>query len=124
MHGYSDQRHQVVKMVQLTKDQGVFVVKTFFETGSLQATQDAFRVNFPDRDPPVKSTIWSNVKKYQDHGTSQNRNNGNSGRRRTVRTAENVEAVRQQLQQYATATRARRDGLGVSKTTFNRWRTC
>ena len=87
-------------MLQLTTEQRVFVVKKFHENRSLQATQNAFREAFHERDPPAKTTIWANVKKYQDHGTSLNRNKGPSGRRRTVRTEESIEAVRQQLLQH------------------------
>ena len=80
-------------MVQLSTEQRIFVVKTFQETKSLQATQDAFRAAFRDREPPAKKTIWANVKKYETHGTSLNRNRGHSGRRRTARSAANIDAV-------------------------------
>ena len=64
--------------------------------------QNAFRARFPGRNPPVKSTILSNVRKYLNAGTSLNLNKGNSGRRRTTRSAENIAAVRALLQQNPT----------------------
>ena len=59
-----------ITMVQLTPEQRIFVVKNYRETRSFQATQNAFAATFPYRAAPTKKTIWSNVKKYQDHGTS------------------------------------------------------
>ena len=107
-------------MVQLTTEQRVFVVKKFHDTKSLQAVQNAFREEFPQRDPPAKKTIWANVQKYGEYGTSQNRNKGNSGRRRTGRSEANIDAVRQQLLEHPTTTSTRRNGLGIPHATFNR----
>ena len=107
-------------MVQLTIEQRTFIVKTFYETRSLQLTREAFMERFPDRHAPAAKTIWANVRKYEQHGTSQNRNHGNSGRRRTGRSEANVEAVRQRLLEYPTGTSARRNGVGLPSATFNR----
>ena len=68
-----------ITMVQLTPEQRIFVVKNYHETRSFQATQNAFAATFPYRAAPTKKTIWSNVKKYQDHGTSLNRNRDTQG---------------------------------------------
>ena len=80
-------------MVQLTTEQRVFVVKKFLETKSLLTTQDVFHEKFRNRPTPAKKTIWANVKKYENCGTSHNRNKGNSGRHRTARSAENIESI-------------------------------
>lgn len=109
-----------ITMVQLTPEQRIFVVKTYHETRSFQATQNVFAETFHDREPPTKKTIWSNVKKYEDHGTSLNRNREHSGRRRTARTQENIAAVRQQLAEHPAQTSARRNGVGLPPATFNR----
>ena len=45
-------------------------------------------LNVPQHDPPVKSTIWYNVRKYKRHGTSLDRHKGNSGRDRTITSQE------------------------------------
>ena len=73
-------------MVQLSKDQRVFIVKTYYETKKFSVVQRLFRERFPERNPPSKSSIWDNVQKYQTHGTSLNRNAKNSGRKRTGRS--------------------------------------
>ena len=83
-------------MVQLTTEQRVFVVTNFIR---MREVQDAFRLKFPDRNPPLRNTILDNVRKYQNTETSLNRNKGNSGRRRTGRSEENLAAVRELLEE-------------------------
>ena len=107
-------------MVQLTTEQQTFVVTTFHQTGSLQRTRDAFRERFPEREPPAAKTIWANVRKYQEHGTSLNCNKGNSGRRHTGRSEMNIAAVRQQVLEHPRDTSAIRNGTGLPSATFNR----
>ena len=107
-------------MAQLTPAQRVFIITKYLQTQSLQATKDAFIDEYPHRNPPAKTTIWKNVRKFQTHGTSLNRNKGHSGRRRTGRSNENIAAVSQQLQQNPRDISARRNGLGLPSATFNR----
>ena len=60
----------------------------------VQGVQEEFRRIFPDRDPPVKLTIWYNVKKYKRHGTSFDHHKGNWVERgRSITSEENIEAV-------------------------------
>ncbi len=107
------------KMVQLTKDQRVFVVLHYNRTGSLLSVQNAFRERFPDRNPPAKTTILKNVRKYNNHGTSLNRNKTNSGRPKTARSEVNIEAVRRLLEQNPEVS-ARRNPLNITSAGFNR----
>ena len=77
-------RHiQALYTVQLSTEQRIFVVRAYFETHSFVEVQQLFRERFPWREPPVKKTMWANVRTYEQHGTSLNRNDYNSGRRRT-----------------------------------------
>jgi hypothetical protein len=85
---------RVTIMVQLTTEQRVFVVTQFTLLQNVTAVQNAFRIRFPGRNPPVRNTILKNVRKYQNTGTSLNRNKSNSGRRRTARKEANIAAVR------------------------------
>ena len=80
-------------MVQLTVEERVLLVTTYLRTGSLEAARNAFRDRFADREPPTKMTVWRNVQKYRETGTSHNRNKGISGRPKTARTIENIETV-------------------------------
>jgi hypothetical protein len=59
-------------MVQLTVEQRTFIIKTFFQTRSLQRTRESCRGRFPDRQPPALKTIWANVRKFSQHGTTLN----------------------------------------------------
>ena len=106
-------------MVHLTTEHRVLVVEKFFRLRSYVLVKEAFALRFPDRQLPSKSTIERNVLKYQRDETSLYRNKGNSGRKRTVRSEQNIEAVRNQLEVDPHVT-ARRNGLGLSKSTFNR----
>ena len=105
--------------MQLTKDQGVFVVKTWISTGSIKQVQGLFAPSFPDRISPSKNAIWKNVRKYQQEGTSLNLNKGRSGRRKTARTEENIENVQTLLLQNAKAS-IRRNELPLLRSSFNR----
>ena len=107
------------EMAQLTTDQRVFIVENFLETGSINDVKALFRATFPERNVPSMSTIQRNVEKYHLHGTSLNRNKGNSGRPKTVTARGNVEEVRRLLEQNPHVS-ARRNGLGLSHTSFNR----
>ena len=83
---------------------------------SIAAVQNAFRARFSDRNPPMKRTVMKNVSKYSDAGTSLNLNKGNSGRRRTTCSEENITAVRDLLQQNSGNMSARRNPLLISRT--------
>ena len=105
--------------MQLTTDQRVFIVTEWSRSGSLQQVAAAFHERFPDRNVPAKSTLWRNIRKYQQEGTSLNLNKGRSGRRRTVRSEENVAAVRRAIQENPQVS-MRRNGQAISKSSFHR----
>ena len=105
-------------MPQLTTAQRVFVVKKYHETKSYRTVQDEFRLTFPGRNPPAKSTIQHNVQKYDVNGTSLNLHKGRSGRRKTVRTNNNIQRVRGLQGQQEIS--CRRNTLALSKSSFNR----
>ena len=107
-------------MVQLTTEQRVFIVLHYNQTQNTIAVQNAFRARFPDRDPPHKTTILRNVRKFSSQGTSLNLNKGNSGRRRTARTDQNIAAVRTLLEQNRRDVSARRNPVEISSSGFNR----
>ena len=107
------------EMVQLTPEQRVFVVLNYTRTQSTTQVRNAFRERFPNRNPPAASTILENVRKYENSGTSLNLNKSNSGRRRTTRTAENIDAVRDLLQENPHMS-ARRNPIPISRASFNR----
>ena len=104
---------------QLTTEQRAFIVINYTRTQSTTEVRNAFQQRFPDRNPPSPSTILSNVRKYSNAGTSLNLNKGNSGRRRTIRTAQNIDAARDLLQQNPHVS-ARRNPIPISRTSFNR----
>ena len=52
-------------MPQLTTEQRVFVVTEYARTQNSTAVQQAFQAQFPEHDPPPRSTILQNFRKYQ-----------------------------------------------------------
>ncbi|KAF2356955.1 Protein of unknown function DUF4817 [Trinorchestia longiramus] len=105
--------------MQLTKEQRIFIVVNFLDSYSMQHVQELFQERFPERNSPLKVTIWKNVTKYKTEGTSLNLNKGRSGRKNTERAPENVEIVHQALLANPD-TSSRKNGSGKSKSTFNR----
>ena len=95
------------------------MVEKYLQTGSYIQVIREFQVNFPGDRVPTKQTINYNVRKFRIHGTVLNRNPYNSGRLTTARTGENIEMVREALQDNARIT-SRRNGLNLSQSTF--WR--
>ena len=107
-------------LVQLTTEQRVFVVTQFTLLQNVTAVQNAFIIRFPGRNSPVRNTILKNVRKYQNTGTSLNRNKSNSGRPRTARNEANIAAVRELLEETPRGLSVRRNPVAVSKSSFNR----
>ena len=66
-------------------------------SNSYQVVSQEFSENFSERNVPNKTTIWKNVKKYREEGTSLNLNRGRSGRQSTARSEENIANGRQLL---------------------------
>ena len=106
-------------MVQLNVEQRIFIVTKYIETRSYNDVREAFRLRFPQRNAPSKKTIYTNVKKYKEKGTSLNLNKGRSGRRVSIRTPENIQLVRDTLNGNPNVS-TRRNGLPISRRTFQR----
>ena len=105
--------------MQLTQEQRVFVVSIFLQTNSVADVVQRFQERFPERQAPTGKTVRNVVRKFQTHGTVKNLNSGNSGRRKTVCSAENIELVRAALEENPTLT-TRRNGLNISQKSVNR----
>ncbi|KAF2357615.1 Protein of unknown function DUF4817 [Trinorchestia longiramus] len=105
--------------MQLTKEQRTFIVEKYFQAKSFQQVIQSFQEHFPERESPTKMTIWRNVTKHRTEGTSLNLNKGRSGRKRTGRSEENVRIVQGALTENPQIS-ARKSGLDVTKSTFNR----
>ena len=109
--------------MQLTMEQHIFIVKSYYETKSYNQVQTKSRDLFPEHLQPNKTTIQKNDKHYQRDGTSLNMNNmnkGRSGRRITTRTQENIEALWQALERNQGRISARKNRLGISPSSLCR----
>ena len=85
--------------------------RTYFETHSFVEVSHLFRKRFPGTEPLNKTTIFRNVKKYLDHGTSLNMCSKKSSRRKTGRSQENMDLVREALEENPTTIASRVDGF-------------
>ena len=64
-------------MPQLSKEEQVLVVEKYFERKNYIAVQAAFRQQFNQAPPCIKTIQRQNVKKYRSHGAILNRNKEN-----------------------------------------------
>ena len=101
--------------MQLTVQQRTFLVTNYLSTGSFHHGQELFEHKFPGRGSPSKSTIWRNVLKYQQHGTSYNLNQG-----KAARTEENIGMVRDLLKDNQLTVSTRRNEFSLTNSSFNR----
>ena len=108
-----------MKTMQLTREQRVFIVLNYQETKNYEIVRRNFEQIFPERISPTKKTVRRTVQKFNEHGTTLNRNKGNSGRKRIARTQENVEMVQNVIDENPRST-IRRNESGLSATTFHR----
>lgn len=106
---------------QFTNQQRAFMVTEYHRTNNVTAVCQRFRQVYPDVRCPSRLTVYRNVAKYEGTGTSHNLNRGRSGRLRTGRSAENIEVVRQAIQDHQDGDiSCRRNPTDLPHATFNR----
>lgn len=99
------------------------IVIWYTETKSPLQVQRKFCATFDTRmkDAPSKKTILQLVKKFETHGTILNRHIGNSGRKKTARSEENIATVRESvLRSPKKSLRRRSQELNLSVTAVYR----
>ena len=107
-------------MRQLTMSQRVFIKNKYESTKSPAEVIRLFGIEYPDRPPLSTATIWKINKKFNENGTILNLNKGKSGRRRTGRSEENINAVREAVENNPSTVSCRKNGLGLNYVTFHR----
>ena len=78
--------------------QRVFIINKYISTKRPAEVIRLLAIEYPDRPPLSVATIWKINKKFNENGTILNLNKGKSGRRRTGRSEENVNAVREAVE--------------------------
>ena len=105
-------------MVKYSTKERKFMFSHFFETRNGYEVVRGFQQHFPNRPIPALSTVLYNFRKYERHGTSENRNRSHSGRRRTVTddttTAELIQSLEMNSNQSC-----RNNDLGISRSSFS-----
>ena len=105
--------------MQLTKEHRVFVVNTFNETNLTKNVNTVMERFIRTYEKTLTTKTVRTILKFQEHGTILNRNKGNSGGLITNRTAENIELVRNEIEENEQFS-SRRNGTGISRTTLQR----
>ena len=105
----------------LTTEQKGKLVEFYLETKSIIKTRRAYCLHFQVKDAPDRKTVWRIVKKFRTERTVHNVNKGRSGRKKSARTPENVEAVRiSALRSPKKSTRHRSQELSLSRSSIRR----
>jgi len=87
-------------MMPWSMEQKIFCVKTYYETKSFQIVQARFRRKFSFNKFPNRSHIFKLVKKFETHGTCEDRRvtgSSPSGPPITIRTPDNVTRVQESV---------------------------
>lgn len=84
---------------QHTVEEKAKIVEAYFESKLVTHTLRQFTINFPEKRPPSRLTIWRLLQKSRKTGRMTNANKGNSGSATPARTVINVETVRQRLEE-------------------------
>ena len=109
---------------QYTLQQRAFLLTEYHRhSRNVARVLESFREQYPAVRCLSRATVYKNVVKYRANGTSLKLNRGRSGRSRSARTQEDIEAVRNAIQNWQKGDEkisARRNGVGVSSATFNR----
>ena len=108
-----------INMPRLTKDQRVWICLEYAKVNNACEVLRRWAERWGNLPPPTKRTVMITYRKFVREGTCLNVNKGRSGRRRTARTAENIELVRESLTENGQRS-GRRNGLGLSRATFER----
>ena len=106
-------------MPRLTVEQRTWICVEMSRVDSSREVVRRWAAFWPDIPPPTRRAVSKLYRKFLEYGTCHNRNKGNSGRSRTVRSEENVERVRQALIENGSRS-SRRNGLHLSATSFRR----
>ena len=91
------ERSMTIPRPQFTPQQRAFLVTEYARANSVTEVLQHFRRQYPNTRCPARLTVYRNLEKYRNQGTSQNLNKGHSGRPRTGRSRHNIEAFRHRL---------------------------
>lgn len=92
------------------------IIELYFATNSVILAQRNFRREFPGRRCPCAKTIRRLLAKFRSTGSLVDANKGHSGRPLSARSPDNIQAVRERLQQSPRkSTRRLSQEVGISR---------
>ena len=83
-------------MAQLTMNKRIAIVEEMIKNGSIVKVKRILERSRGFRVSEV--TIWKTFKKWKEYGSVQNQNKGKSGRKKTARTPQNIQRVRESIE--------------------------
>ena len=84
-----------IRTPQYTHEQRIYMVEQKMAKNSQKIINYNFKKRFPfSGRSPAKKIVWKQVKKFHTKGTVHNLNKGNSGRKKTVLTPQNLNLMR------------------------------
>lgn len=110
-------------MIHCRIKERMLIKEEYNRTRSYLKTQNAFRIQllaWSVSSDNSEFTIHYYCQNLSIHGAYLNRNKGNSDKPRPTRIIENIALVQNMLQHNPKRASCRRNGLGVSSSTFNR----
>ena len=119
----------VLRTPQYTIPERIFLLEQKLSKAPHKVIKDSYRRKFPfSGRSPNKMQVWKTVKKFENHGTVHNMNKGNSGRKKSILTDQNLELMRnlfhseKDLPARQTRSSIRRHNLPIpmSKSSFQR----
>ena len=83
-----------IAMRQYTTQERAFIVENWLQTRNINFCEQAYQERFGGQRPLYRKTIFRIVSRFK-NGHLENQNKGRSGRRKTARLNDNIEAVRE-----------------------------
>ena len=105
--------------MQLTKEQRIFIEVEYGAMKNCGQVIRAFKETLPEMNSLDMKSVYRSVRKFNEHGNILNRNKGNSGRKITQRTEDNI-AIVQRVITKNLAISVRLNETNLSKSTFHR----
>ena len=106
-------------MPRLSEDQRIWMCLHHARIQNAAEAKRRWPHRWENAPSPTKQTITKAYQKFLQEATCHDLNKGRSGRRRTARTPENIELVRESLTLHGNRS-SRRNGLGLSRSSFHR----
>ena len=99
-----------------------FSVEVYLRTGSFKESMSQFKKHYKVRKSPSRQRIAEWTSKFRENGSVQDQNRGKSGRLRTARSEDNINAIRESVKEAPEMILRRLLLTGIQLSTSSAWR--